>query len=426
MAVSDSTKATIIETVNGIKELSIRKIEGKQKVFVFVETDGERGDARKTLSDALKKRKISTVEKLSTKSTELATFIKGEPIAIVYKNKKGGMQETTLNAAITELFPAIAFENKISSKLSESKFYAEIQKSFNPKSQIFVDTSDVKQGKKFIDAAIHSSKLSNKIKDAQGALKYIQQQAKGKPIKQLYWGYRRKPSGVNPSHRGDIFIEFDDGKMIGLSLKAGGRSTKEAKFNTYVSEVMINGYKDVATYQKWQKESYDTYYKKVPNITPFSTYGKASMVEVVGNLEADDSPYYNQLYDEQLDWLRGKMIAYMMKNPDKTKEWLLRDVAAVDNNVPTLLVKLVNGKATVEDDENILAECVQRSKKGAQGLSIKKSDTSKQNIIVTLTCKDHDTNFEFAMRTNQSGIKHKLGQFIRLAFKYNGVVKKKK
>ena len=54
MAVSDSTKATIIETVNGIKELSIRKIEGKQKVFVFVETDGERGDARKTLSDALK------------------------------------------------------------------------------------------------------------------------------------------------------------------------------------------------------------------------------------------------------------------------------------------------------------------------------------------------------------------------------------
>ena len=140
----------------------------------------------------------------------------------------------------------------------------------------------------------------------------------------------------------------------------------------------------------------------------------------------DDPKYYNELYDEQLDWLRGKMINYMMDNPDKTKKWLLRDVAAVDNNVPTLLVKLVGDKATVEDDENILAECVQRSKKGSDGLSVEKSSTSKQNIIVTLTCRDHDTHFEFAMRTNQPGSKHKLGQFIRLAFKYNGVVKKKR
>ena len=92
---------------------------------------------------------------------------------------------------------------------------------------------------------------------------------------------------------------------------------------------------------------------------------------------------------------------------------------------PNEIVK-VGDKATVEDDENILAECVQRSKKGSDGLSVEKSSTSKQNIIVTLTCRDHDTHFEFAMRTNQTGSKHKLGQFIRLAFKYNGVVKKKR
>ena len=214
--------------------------------------------------------------------------------------------------------------------------------------------------------------------------------------------------------------------MVGLSIKAGGAGTKEPKFNTYVSEVMINGYSDKKTYEKWQKESYNQYYKKVPKIPDFKDYGKASMVEAVADLEMQDSKYYNELYDEQLDWLRGKMIDYMMDKPDKTKEWLLRDVAAVDNNVPTLLVKLVGDKATVEDDENILAECVQRSKKGSDGLSVEKSSTSKQNIIVTLTCRDHDTHFEFAMRTNQTGSKHKLGQFIRLAFKYNGVVKKKR
>lgn len=426
MAVSESVQAKIIETVNDLKDVSIRKIEGKQKIFVYVETDGQRGDARKKLSDALKKKKITSEEKLSTKSTELATFIKGEPITIVYKNKKGGMQETTLNSTITELFPAIAFENKISPKLDEDKFYAEIQKSFNIKSKVFVSANDGKAGKKFIDDAIHSSQFKKKINNAKGALKYLNQQAKGKPIKQVYWGYRAKPQGVNPAHRGDIFIQFKDDKMIGLSLKAGGRGTKEPKFNTYVSEVMINGYKDKKTYEKWQKESYNKYYKKVPKIPDFKDYGKLSMVEAVADLEMQNSDYYNKLYDEQLDWLRGKMIDYMMENPNKTKEWLLRDVAAVDNNVPTLLVKLVGDKATVEDDENILAECVQRSKKGSDGLSIEKSSTSKQNIIVTLTCRDHDTHFEFAMRTNQAGTKHKLGQFIRLAFKYNGVVKKKR
>ena len=425
MAVSESVKAKVIETINDIKDLSIKKMEGKTKVYIFAETNGLRVDARNSLTAALKKQKIATEEKLSRKSTELATFIKNQDIIVVYKNKSGGMQESTLNATITELFPIIAFDKKIPEKLTEQKFYTEIQKAYDPKSKVFLGTNDNKQGKKFIDDAVHSSKFKEKIINAKAALGYINQQAKGKPIKQVYWGYRKKPNGVNPSHRGDIFIEYTDGKMVGLSVKAGGAGTKEPKYNTYVSVVMKEGYKDEATYQKWQKESYDQYYKKVPNIPKFSFYGREQMVAAVANLEVNDSKYYNELYDEQLDWLRGKLIAYMLKNPEKTKKWLLNDVAAVDNKVPTLLLKLQGDKATVEDDENILAECVQRSKKGADGLSIEKSKTSKQNIIVTLTCRDHDTHFEFAVRTNQVGINHKLGQFIRLAFKYNGVVKKK-
>ena len=425
MAVSESVKAKVIETINDTKDLSIKKMEGKTKVYIFAETSGLRVDARNSLTAALKKQRIATEEKLSRKSTELATFIKNQDIIVVYKNKSGGMQESTLNASITELFPIIAFDKKIPEKLTEQKFYTEIQKAYDPKSKVFLGTNDNKQGKKFIDDAVHSSKFKEKIINAKAALGYIKQQDKGKKIEQVYWGYRKKPNGVNPSHRGDIFIEYTDGKMVGLSVKAGGAGTKEPKYNTYVSVVMKEGYKDEATYQKWQKESYDQYYKKVPNIPKFSFYGREQMVAAVANLEVNDSKYYNELYDEQLDWLRGKLIAYMLKNPEKTKKWLLNDVAAVDNKVPTLLLKLQGDKATVEDDENILAECVQRSKKGADGLSIEKSKTSKQNIIVTLTCRDHDTHFEFAVRTNQVGINHKLGQFIRLAFKYNGVVKKK-
>ena len=133
MPVSESVKAKVIETINDMKDLSIKKMEGKKKFYIFAQTDGQRGDARKKLSDALKKKRISIEEKLSTKSTELATFIKNQDIIVVYKNKSGGMQESTLNASITELFPVIAFENKISPKLNEDKFYAEIQKSFNLK-----------------------------------------------------------------------------------------------------------------------------------------------------------------------------------------------------------------------------------------------------------------------------------------------------
>ena len=422
MAVSDSIKAKVIETINDEKNLEIKKMEGVSKVYIYAVTDGLRVDARNSLTAALKKQKIATEEKLSKKSTELATFVKNQDLIIVYKNKSGGMQETTLNSTITELFPVIAFDKNISQKLTEQNFYAAIQKNYDPKSKVFVGNNDYKQGKKFIDDAIHSSKFKEKVTNAKAALGYINQQNKGKPIKQVYWGYRKKPNGVSPSHRGDIFIEFNDGKMIGLSVKAGGTATKEPKYNTYVSAVMKDGYDDLATYQKWQKESYNQYYKKVPNIPAFSFYGKDQMVTAVANLEASDKDYYNELYDEQLDWLRGKLIAYMLKNITKTKKWLLNDVAAVDKNVPTLLLKLDGKKATVEDDENILAECVQRSKKG---IKIEKSKTSKQNIIITLTCRDHDTHFEFAVRTNEVGIKHKLGQFIRLAFKYNGVVDKK-
>ena len=89
------------------------------------------------------------------------------------------------------------------------------------------------------------------------------------------------------------------------------------------------------------------------------------MVDAVAQLEFQNNREYERLYNEQLDWLRGKLIDYMMANPDATKQWLLNSVAA-DENVPTLLVKLVGDKATVEDDENILAECNRDIKKVKQ------------------------------------------------------------
>ena len=42
----------------------------------------------------------------------------------------------------------------------------------------------------------------------------------------------------------------------------------------------------------------------------------------------------------------------------------------------------------------------QRYKKGKAGLKVKKP-TSKQNIIITLKCRDHDTKFQFSVKLDK-------------------------
>ena len=49
--------------------------------------------------------------------------------------------------------------------------------------------------------------------------------------------------------------------------------------------------------------------------------------------------------------------------------------------------------------------------------------SGKQAIVMSLICEDHPTKLDFTIRTNQAGSGHKLGQFIRLAFKFNGIIK---
>lgn len=419
--VTETAKAKAIEILNGMsKDLSIRKIEGKQPVYITVDANGTREDTRKKVGKSLKDAKFAIEEKLSRKSSENATFLTGKNVVIVYKNKKGGMNETTLNSSITELFPCIAYENSISGSLTEAQFYSEVQKKVKS-SKVFLG-SDKKAGEKFVDQAANSSKFTEKIKNAKAALKYIKEQANGKKISQVYWGYRTKPSGVSSAHPGDIFVEYADGNMLGISLKAGGAKTREPKLNTYVSKTIEVAFKDPTTYQKWQKESYDTFYTKVPNIPEFSLYGKAQMINAVADLEANDSDYYNELYDQQLEWLRDKMIEYLQKDANKTKTWLKQYVAHVGFKVPNVVVKLIQDRWEVVNDDDVVAECVERSKKGKAGLKVEKG-SGKQAIVMSLICEDHPTKLDFTIRTNQAGSGHKLGQFIRLAFKFNGIIK---
>ena len=127
------------------------------------------------------------------------------------------MQETTLNASITELFPCIAFELNHSPKSARN--FHEFLLGINVRGLECVGSKDIAAAEETINKADTSSKFEEKMDNAIGIHKFLKDSAKEKPIKSVFWGYRQKPSGVPKKHPGDIFIEYKD-SMLGVSLKA--------------------------------------------------------------------------------------------------------------------------------------------------------------------------------------------------------------
>ena len=61
--------------------------------------------------------------------------------------------------------------------------------------------------------------LKTKMENAIGITNYLYDLDRTKPIKNVVWGYRAKPRGVPNNHAGDIFVEFKNKDLIGISLK---------------------------------------------------------------------------------------------------------------------------------------------------------------------------------------------------------------
>ena len=349
----------------------------------------------------------------------------GDTLCLVYKAAKGGMQETTLNSSITELFPAIAFEKKISPTLLNDKFFNEVLAAHDAKLNVYKNKTASDAGKEIIDKATTSSKFDDKVENAKAITKFLLEENKRKPIKKVVWGYRNntKPDGVNPNHKGDIFTVFDDGNILGISLKAGSAGSAEPQFNSYVRPIFTS-FNMLSEFAKLQKTSYNKFYKGIPNIPKEGMYGKPPMTQVIGKFEKSNSTRYEQLYDEQLKFVREMLCDMMNKHPKKAKQWLLSEVAAEQESVPLIVVKAAGDKTKIIDDENVIKDCVQTSKK-INGIKAYPSKTSKQNWHIDLTCRTHTTTLNFSIRTNKTGINHKLGQYVNLAVKFNGIAKTK-
>ena len=395
--------------------------------YIYIQCDEDRLETQESLEmeiervSGLRCSRRYVKSKSSTDLTQVDGF--GKKLNLVFKNTRGGMQETTLNSTITELFPAIAFEAGIDTKLDPAVFYNKLVEANDPRFGAYKNKSAYDAGKPFLDKAPTSSKFEEKTINAQAITRWLIAENKRKKIAKVVWGYRNnlKPEGVAPNHKGDIFAVFDDGSILGISLKAGGAKTAEPQFNSYVRPIFTS-FGMLSDYAKLEKESYETFYKGIPGITPQNTYGKATMTKVIGAFEKMNPKQYEMLYDTQLEFVRQYICDMMNNNPAKAKNWLLREVAAEQEGVPLIVLKAAGSNTQIINDENIIKDCVQTSKK-ANGIKAYPSKTSKQNWHIDLTCRTHTTTLNFSIRTNKTGINHKLGQYINLAVKFNGIKK---
>ena len=130
----------IINSLSTSLDISVneKKTEG---MYIELSCGKDRNDTRVSLESSLSKvnglklSRINVGYKSSFDATKVDGF--GSEMRIIYKNSKGGMQETTLNSSITELFPALAISLGVSPKLKNDKFYNQLIMKNTPKLGVY-------------------------------------------------------------------------------------------------------------------------------------------------------------------------------------------------------------------------------------------------------------------------------------------------
>ena len=403
-------------------ELSVEKKSENTKTAIFVVRSNDRLDDRDEILRNLDQAGIKAEVRNKTGQSVDPIFIDSHfdvKVILLIKPKSGGMGETTLNASITELFPLIAWEKNYRMGTSIEKFYDFLLEQ-EPTTLKCVLGKDSKAAVDTIQKASESSKFSEKMLNAMGVYKYLVDENKGKPIKNVYWGYRAKPRGVPKSHPGDIFLEFSDG-MLGVSLKAGGKKTKEPKLNTYVNPIFTAFNKErnvIALRRKLHTEVYS----KIEGMPPSGSYDKSKKRDtskLLIKLNKEDKARYEKLYDQHLEICRQSVIDLFNENKENTLEYIRSAILRDAPSVPTKVIKAVedNFEEVTETDElGVFLPLVKFVKAYA-------SKSSKQNWFLELKSREQTITMAMSIRTNKSGTagNKKLGQFFNLSVKYNSL-----
>ena len=406
--------------------------------FEFTQTDKSEksrvaikvmSDDRDTDSDEILRRLTNAGIPASTTSTNSSVDpidgeFDGRKFRINVKPKAGGMGESTLNSSITELFPCIAFEKKLN-PTNVVDFMEKLMK-VDLNSCTCIIKSDMDAAEKTVNGAEGSSKYEDKMDAALAILKFIEDNNKDKTIQQVYWGYRGKPAGVPRGHPGDMFIEYTDKKILGVSLKAGGKKSAEPQLNTYHRTIFVNSrggpsFKDKSGHDALRKVIYEKVYSKIKGMPPLANFDggtsgrhkdKDKTINAIEKLSARDQDKY---YNEYLELARQGVIDRLNKNDKQSLVWIKDAILREAPDVPTIVIKATGGQnyeeVTDRDAVGVFLPQVEFVKAYA--------GRTKQAWIIELKSGTESVKLGMTIRSSSGG---KLKQW-SLKVTYNGIAK---
>ena len=413
-----------IDVLDGFEVVQVDK-SPRSMVQIKV-TSADRDADRDEILRRLKNAGISA-ETMATNSSvdPINGEYEGRKFRIHVKPKSGGMAETTLNSSITELFPCIAYE-KGWSVSNATDFIAKLV-DVNLSTLTCLVKSDVEAAQKTINNAEGSSKFTEKMDNAIGILKFLNDQNSAKTIKSVHWGYRAnsKPTGVPANHPGDMFIKYSDGKMLGVSLKAGTKKSKEPQLNTYHKTMFKNSrggadFNDQAGSDTLRKTIYDKVYSKIEGMPPIDNFDggktgrhkdKKETVKAINKLSARDQ---YTLYDEYLELVRQGLVDRLNKDKKKSLQWIKDAILREAPSVPTLVIKASGTSYSEVTDRNELGVFLPQVE-----FVTAKTGTTKQDWIIELKSGSETVKLGMTVRSSSGG---KLKQF-SLKVTYTGIAK---
>ena len=416
----------ILEKFESGKDIDNVKIKSANaRTVVYIVSSDKRFEAQDSLNQQLQsagygvsKNFISSVS--SSQETTEFLLPSGARRRIGFKPTKG-FQKTTERANITELFPAIAFLNNINPNGSVDDFFNAISQ-VNPSRRgspgPYLSDDDVQSGLDTINVSQPSVdfKVREKLKNAQNITKWLNNHNQKHPIAEVYWGYRRKPDGVDAANPGDIFLKYANGGMLGVSLKAGGSATKEPILNTYVKP-LFDYFGKPNDYLKLKQSLFPQYREAgVSEMDIKSKWGSSLLAQQLGKFEKEDPKEYNRLYDINLSLVKQAVINLFNSDIKKTRKFIKSQILKTQLKTPFIKVKATMTTAYVDNTYDQL----QAGLESATSIIASDPGGSKQDFNITLS-DGIRLNMEFSARSNKSGFLHKLGQFENLAVKFNAI-----
>jgi len=363
----------------------------------------------------------SSVDPIDGTFDEKAFRIEVKPLA-------GGMGETTLNSSITELFPCIAFELGYTPQNIQD--FHQWLMTVDTRKLACVDSKDTVAARETINKADTSTKFEDKMNNAMAILQFIKDQHNDKQIQNVYWGYRAKPAGVPKSHPGDMFIKYKDNKILGVSLKAGGKKTSEPQLNTYVRPV-FTAMGQTKALDALRKLSYTQVYSKIGGMPSLDSFDggvngrhkdRRATEKTLKDYDKANNRSYEKDYDVMLEIMRKGIVDLFNKNKNTTLKYIKEEILRDAPDVPTIVIKAIGSSYEEVTDRDAVGVFLPQVK----FVKAMASPKSKQNWFIILQSGDDSLTMNMSIRSNKSGHagKKKLGQFpTGLAVKYNGLAK---